>query len=221
MTATLKRLPSRPLDSSEDIERLVFTVNGKKITADYDDDYVVIDGTRQYLNWMNGKVEVELRDIQSSMTIKSFTTDYDEDYRITVDHDGGATTTNDYVYVNHGQSRTITFKERSGYTIEAIRVTVDGETYEAERGDSYLTVDGRRCSLSWGSSQSSITLNNIRDDMEVYCETDYDAPGVTIASMWIMTAALPPTTAMCTPTGAITRPSPSLRRAAIRSRRSA
>ena len=164
----------KALDSSEDIERLVFTVNGKKITADYDDDYVVIDGTRQYLNWMNGKVEVELRDIQSSMTIKSFTTDYDEDYRITVDHDGGATTTNDYVYVNHGQSRTITFKERSGYTIEAIRVTVDGETYEAERGDSYLTVDGRRCSLSWGSSQSSITLNNIRDDMEVYCETDYD-----------------------------------------------
>lgn len=163
----------KALDSSEDIERLVFTVNGKKITADYDDDYVVIDGTRQYLNWMNGKVEVELRDIQSSMTIKSFTTDYDEDYRITVDHDGGATTTNDYVYVNHGQSRTITFKERSGYTIEAIRVTVDGETYEAERGDSYLTVDGRRCSLSWGSSKSSITLNNIRDDMKVYCDTDY------------------------------------------------
>ena len=163
----------KALDSSEDIERLVFTVNGKKITADYDDDYVVIDGTRQYLNWMNGKVEVELRDIQSSMTIKSFTTDYDEDYRITVDHDGGATTTNDYVYVNHGQSRTITFKERSGYTIEAIRVTVDGKTYEAERGDSYLTVDGRRCSLSWGSSKSSITLNNIRDDMKVYCDTDY------------------------------------------------
>lgn len=163
----------KALDSSEDIERLVFTVNGKKITADYDDDYVVIDGTRQYLNWMNGKVEVELRNIQSSMTIKSFTTDYDEDYRITVDHDGGATTTNDYVYVNHGQSRTITFKERSGYTIEAIRVTVDGETYEAERGDSYLTVDGRRCSLSWGSSKSSITLNNIRDDMKVYCDTDY------------------------------------------------
>lgn len=163
----------KALDSSKDIERLVFTVNGKKITADYDDDYVVIDGTRQYLNWMNGKVEVELRDIQSSMTIKSFTTDYDEDYRITVDHDGGATTTNAYVYVNHGQSRTITFKERSGYTIEAIRVTVDGETYEAERGDSYLTVDGRRCSLSWGSSKSSITLNNIRDDMKVYCDTDY------------------------------------------------
>ena len=163
----------KALDSSEDIERLVFTVNGKKITADYDDDYVVIDGTRQYLNWMNGKVEVELRDIQSSMTIKSFTTNYDEDYRITVDHDGGATTTNDYVYVNHGQSRTITFKERSGYTIEAIRVTVDGKTYEAERGDSYLTVDGRRCSLSWGSSKSSITLNNIRDDMKVYCDTDY------------------------------------------------
>lgn len=37
-------------------------------------------------------------------------------------------------------------------------------------GDSYLSVDGRRCSLSWGSSKSSITLNNIRDDMKVYCE---------------------------------------------------
>lgn len=163
----------KALDSSEDIERLVFTVNGKKITADYDDDYVVIDGTRQYLNWMNGKVEVELRDIQSSMTIKSFTTDYDEDYRITVDHDGGATTTNDYVYADRGDNKTITFTEKSGYTIEAIRVTVDGKTYEAERGDSYLTVDGRRCSLSWGSSKSSITLNNIRDDMKVYCDTDY------------------------------------------------
>ena len=108
------------------------------------------------------------------MTIKSYTTDYDEDYHITVDHDGGVTTSSDDIYVNHGSTRTISFTERSGYTIEEIRVTVDDETYVAERGDNYITIDGRRCSLTWSSTRASITLNNIRNDMEVYCETDYD-----------------------------------------------
>lgn len=161
-------------DADEDIERLVFTVDGRRITADRDDDYVVINGQRCYIDWQDGRVEVELRNVTSSMTIKSYTRDYDEDYHITVDHDGGVTTSSDDIYVNHGASRTISFTERSGYTIEAIIVTVDGETYTAERGDSSIKIDGRRCSLSWSSSRASITLNNIRDDMEVYCQTDYD-----------------------------------------------
>lgn len=161
-------------DVDEDIERLVFTVNGRKITADRDDDYVMINGQRCYIDWQDGRVEVELRNVTSSMTIKSYTRDYDEDYHITVDHDGGVTTSSDDIYVNHGASRTISFTERSGYTIEAIIVTVDGETYTAERGDSSIKIDGRRCSLSWSSSRASITLSNIRDDMEVYCQTDYN-----------------------------------------------
>lgn len=161
-------------DADEDIQRLVFTVNGRIITADRDDDYVTIDGHRCYITWLEGRVEVELRNVESSMTIKSYTTDYDEDYHITVDHDGGVITSSDDLYVNHGSTRTISFTERSGYTIEAIVVTVDGETYTAERGDSSITIDGRRCSLSWSSTRASITLSNIRDDMEVYCQTDYD-----------------------------------------------
>lgn len=161
------------LDEDEDIERLVFTVDGRKITADRGDDYVVINGRRNELSWHDGRVDVTLKDVEDSMTIKSYTTDYDADYHISVDHDGGATTSSDDIYVDSGTTRTITFNERSGYTIEAIRVTVDGDTYTAERGDSHLTVDGRRCSLSWSSSRASITLSNIRNDMEVYCETDY------------------------------------------------
>lgn len=161
-------------DADEDIQRLVFTVNGRKIVADRDDDYVIIDGHRCYITWLEGRVEVELRNVESSMTIKSYTTEYDEDYHIIVDHDGGVTTSSDDIYVNHGATRTISFTERSGYTIEAIVVTVDGETYTAERGDSSITIDGRRCSLSWSSTRASITLSNIRDDMEVYCQTDYD-----------------------------------------------
>lgn len=161
-------------DPDKDIERLVFTVDGRKITVDRNDDYVVIDGRRNYIDWQDGRVEIELRNVESSMTIKSYTTDYDEDYHITVDHDGGVTTSSDDIYVNHGSTRTISFTERSGYTIEEIRVTVDDETYVAERGDNYITIDGRRCSLTWSSTRASITLNNIRNDMEVYCETDYD-----------------------------------------------
>lgn len=164
----------RALDDDEDIERLVFTVNGQKITADRDDDYVVINGQRNYITWENGRVTVTLRNVEDSMTIKSYTTDYDEDYHIAIDHDGGVTTSSDDLYVNHGASRTVTFRERGGYTIESITVTVDGDTYTAERGDNYITINGSRCSLSWSSTQASITLNNIRDDMKVYCETDYN-----------------------------------------------
>ena len=164
----------RAADSDEDIQRLVFTVDGRTITADRGDDYVLINGTKNYITWETGRVEVTLRNVESSMTIKSYTKDYDEDYHIAIDHDGGVTTSNDNLYVNHGTSRTVTFNERSGYTIKEIVVTVDGESYSAERGDSYITIDGSRCSLSWSSSRASITLTNIRDDMEVYCSTDYD-----------------------------------------------
>ena len=164
----------RALNESEDIERLVFTVGGQKITADRGDDYVVIGGQRNYLSWANGRVTVTLRNVDRSMTIKSYTKDYDEDYWISIDHDGGVTTSSNNIYVNHGSNRTITFRERNGYTIERITVTVNGSTYTAERGDSYITINGTRCSLSWSSTQASITLNNIRDDMKVYCETDYN-----------------------------------------------
>ena len=60
------------LHEGEDIQRLVFTVNGQKITADRDDDYVTIDGTRQHLVWLDGRVEVLLSNVSSSMTIKSY-----------------------------------------------------------------------------------------------------------------------------------------------------
>ena len=76
-------------DPDKDIERLVFTVDGRKITVDRNDDYVVIDGRRNYIDWQDGRVEIDLRNVESSMAIKSYTTDTAEDYHITFDHDAG------------------------------------------------------------------------------------------------------------------------------------
>ena len=157
-----------------EIERLIFTIDGKKTEVDRNDSYIRINGTRCPITWETGRVTVTVYDVTEAMTVKASTNSYDEDYMIKIDHDGGVTTSSGKVYANHGDSKTITFTERKGYEIERIDVTVKGKTYSAYRGDSYITIDGRRCSLSWTSTKASITLNSIRNDMEVYCDSDYD-----------------------------------------------
>lgn len=156
------------------IERLIFNVDGSTIEARRNDSYVNINGTRCPITWEDGRVTVTVYDVEDSMTVKARTDAYDEDYRIMVDCDGGVTTPASRVYANRGNSKTITFTNRNGYRAQRIDVVVKGETYSAYRNDSYITIDGRRCSLTWSSSKASITLSNIRSDMEVYCDSDYD-----------------------------------------------
>lgn len=158
---------------SEDIQRLVFTVNGSEYTVSRGDSYIRINGTRCPITWEDGHVSVTLYDVVSSMTVKAYTTAYNEDYVIRVDHDNGVTTFSSRVYANYGSSKTITFTERSGYTVERIDVVLNGKTYSAYRGDSYITIDGRRCSLSWTTTKTSITIGSVRSDMDIYCATDY------------------------------------------------
>ena len=156
------------------IERLVFTVDSRTIEARRNDSYVTIDGTRCPITWEEDRVTVTVYDVEENISVKARTDAYDEDYRIMVDCDGGVTTPASRVYANRGNSRTITFTNRNGYRAQRIDVVVKGKTYSAYRNDSYITIDGRRCSLSWTSSKASITLSNIRSDMEVYCDSDYD-----------------------------------------------
>jgi len=156
------------------IERLVFTYGGKTYTVNEDDSYIRINGTRCPITWEENRVTVTLYDVDKSMTVKANTDYYDEDYVIRVDHDGGVTTNSSRVYADYGDSKTITFTERNGYDIRRIDVVVNGKTYSAYRNDSYITINGIRCSLSWTSTRASITLKSIRADMDVFCDTDYD-----------------------------------------------
>lgn len=156
------------------IERIVFTYNGRTVEANRDDSYITINGSRCPITWEKGRVTVTVYDVTCDMTVKARTDSYDEDYVIRVDCDGGVTTPSSRVYANYGNSRSITFTNRSGYRAQRIDVIVNGRTYSAYRNDTSITIDGRRCTLTWTSTKATISLNSIRNDMDVFCDSDYE-----------------------------------------------
>lgn len=161
------------------VERIDVVSNGKTYSAYRGDSYITIDGRRCGLSWTSTKTSITIGSVRSDMEIYC-ATDYGGgsasaiEYLISVDHDGGVSTADSRVYIDSGKSKTITFTEHSGYEIKRIDVVVDGKTYSAYRGDSSITIDGRRCSLSWPSTKASITLNSVRSDMNVFCDTNYN-----------------------------------------------
>lgn len=169
-------------DSGNTIEELVFTYQGHTYKVDSDDSYIRINGTRCPITWeSNGRVVVTLYNVEFDITVKA-NTDYDgKDYVVTVQTDGGATYSgSSKVYVDSGTSKTITFTPSGRYSIQELVITRKGSTYRVDRGDSYITINGTRHSVTWASSgKVSITLKNITADMSVTANTTYGGTATT------------------------------------------
>lgn len=170
-------------DADYTIEQLAFTYGGRTYYMGHSDSSIRISGTRSPISWQNnyGKVTVTLYDIEQDITVRASTDDRhydgsgDGEYVVRIDCDGGATFSHaSRVYVDDGDNLTVTFDERSGYTIERLVITSGGKTYTASCNTSYLRINGERCDITWGSSKASIRLVDIDEDFTVYAETDYD-----------------------------------------------
>lgn len=160
------------------IKSLLFSYSGNSYRADHGDSYVRINGTRCPIVWeSNGRVSVTLYDVGFDITVKAETDYNGRDYVITLETDGGANYTGNSsrIYVDSGNSKTVSFSPIGNYSIEELVITRKGSTYRAERGDSYITINGTRHTISWSSNgKVSITLKNITADMTVMAETTYD-----------------------------------------------
>lgn len=163
-------------DSGNTIEELTFTYQGHTYKVDSNDSYIRINGSRCPITWeSNGRVVVTLYNVEFDIAVKA-NTDYNgKDFVVTVQTDGGATYNgSSKVYVDSGTNKTITFTPSGRYSIQELVIIRKGNTYHADRNDSYITINGTRHSLSWASGgKVSITLKNITADMSVTANTTY------------------------------------------------
>ncbi len=121
----------------------------------------------------DGVVYLYLKDIESNVQIDPSAKD--SSLKLTVTTDKGVTC-NDKgtVTVLNGDVQQLTFVPVDRYTIQEIKVVRAGKTYTAQRGDSYLTVNGVRCPINWtASGRAIITLYDITESMTVSASSNY------------------------------------------------
>lgn len=173
-------------DSGYNIEKLLFTYSGRTYELDSGNSYITIDGTRCPISWERtaSRVTVTLYGVVRDIAIRA-TTDPnyksgDESgsgaagqYVIRVSSDGGAYADNENrIFVDRGEDVNVSFSKQ-GYDITKLVITTGGKTYTAAYGKPSVSINGKTCSISWGSNRTTLHLTNVQADMSVYAMTDY------------------------------------------------
>lgn len=129
------------------IEKLKVTRNGKTYTADKDDSYLTINGTRCPINWMaNGRVVITLYDIDTNMTVSAESDYYGGNRSITKKPDSHSTITHDAdhsSYARPGERVTVTVSPDKNYSIKSVTLKTSTDSVVLNRLTTRFVLNNR------------------------------------------------------------------------------
>lgn len=160
--------------SGYSIEYVNISIGDNTIKVSSNNTSVSIGGkTYRMEKTKDGMVYIYLKDISRNVEITPYVEDTTVDLTIKIDNGIKASEVGT-IEVSTGDVYQAKFEPVNDCIIEEIKIERNGVIYKANKSDSYITVNGQKCPLSWQADGSVyVTIYNIDKDTTLQVTSDY------------------------------------------------